>query len=141
MRQIKKYMAVLLSFFIAVMAITMTPLSVFAAEENTLKEEVVYINLNADGTVEEMNAVNILTGNPEGAMTDYGKYLDVRNMTTTDGIDYSGDTVKIHSSAEKLYYEGKLESLIMPWDIQIRYFLDGKEYAADEIAGKSGEKK
>lgn len=146
MRQIKKWTAVLLTIPMA----AGMPLSVCAAEENTPKEEVVYINLNADGTAEEINVVNILRGNTQGAMTettetiemtDYGKYLDVRNMTTTDAVDYSGDTVKINSSAEKLYYEGKLESIIMPWDIQIRYFLDGEEYTAEEIAGKSGELK
>ena len=56
-------------------------------------------------------------------------------------IDYSDDTIKINSSAEKLYYEGRLESTLMPWDIQIHYFLDGKEYSAEEIACKSGEMK
>ena len=65
---------------------------------------------------------------------NYGKYLDVRNMTTTDTIDLSGDAIKINSSAEKLYYEGKLESTLMPWDIQIRYFLDGREYSAEDKA-------
>ena len=28
-------------------------------------------------------------------------------------VDYSGNTVTIHTSAEKLYYEGKLDSVVM----------------------------
>lgn len=110
----------------------------FAAEPSTGKEEVVYVNLGNDGVVKEINVVNILSPNSKNEIIDYGKYQSVRNMTTTDKVDYSGDTVEIDTSAEKLYYEGKLDSTVMPWDIQIRYYLDGKEYSAEEIAGKSG---
>lgn len=133
MRKFKRWMAALAALMLAVM-----PLSAFAAEENTPKEEVVYINLDAAGSVEEINVVNIFGKDTGDNITDYGKYLSVRNMTTTDDIDYSGDIVKINSSAEKLYYEGKLDSVIMPWNIEIQYFLDGKEYSSGEIAGKSG---
>lgn len=38
-----------------------------------------------------------------GKVVDYGKYQNIRNMTTTDEVDYSGNTVTIHTSAEKLY--------------------------------------
>ena len=135
---LKKSTSVILATALLVSAL---PVSVSAMEANTDKEEVVYVNLGNDGSVREINVVNIFGGNAEGVITDYGKYLDVRNMTTTDMIDYSDDTIKINSSAEKLYYEGRLESTLMPWDIQIHYFLDGKEYSAEEIACKSGEMK
>ncbi len=133
---LKKSSSVILA---TALLVSVLPVSVSAMEANTGKEEVVYVNLGNDGSVREINVVNIFGENAEGVITDYGKYLDVRNMTTTDMIDYSDDTIKINSSAEKLYYEGRLESTLMPWDIQIRYFLDGKEYSAEEIAGKSGE--
>ena len=126
-------------FLASALLVSALPVSASALEANTGKEEVVYVNLGNDGSVREINVVNIFGGNTEGVIVDYGKYLDVRNMTTTDKIDFSGDAIKINSSAEKLYYEGKLESALMPWDIQIRYFLDGREYSAKEIAGKSGE--
>ena len=121
-------------FLASALLVSALPVSASALEANTEKEEVVYVNLGNDGSVREINVVNILGGNAEGVITDYGKYLDVRNMTTTDTIDLSGDAIKINSSAEKLYYEGKLESTLMPWDIQIRYFLDGREYSAEDKA-------
>lgn len=31
-----------------------------------------------------------------------------------------------------------MEQVETPWDISVRYYLDGKEYEASEIAGKSG---
>ena len=48
------------------------------------------------------------------------------------------DTVTIDTNAGKLYYEGKLDDTVMPWAISIKYYMDGKEYSADEIAGMSG---
>lgn len=122
----------------ALLMITMVPVSALAAAENTPKEEVVYINLNGDGSVKEINVVNIFDLDADGKIIDYGKYESLRNMTTTDTIDYSGETVTIDAKAGKLYYEGKLGSNVMPWNISIHYYMDGKEYKANEIAGKSG---
>lgn len=135
MKHIKRIIATLLA---ALLMVSIMPLSAFAEEENTPKEEVVYINLNADGSVKEINVVNIFDLDKNGQIIDYGKYENLRNMTTTDKIDYSGETVTIDAKAGKLYYEGKLDSNVMPWNIAIRYYMDGKEYEASDIAGKSG---
>jgi len=135
MKHIKRIVSVLLA---TLLMISILPLSAFAASENTPKEEVVYINLNADGSVKEINVVNIFDLDENGQIIDYGKYESLRNMTTTDKISYSGETVTIDAKAGKLYYEGKLDNNVMPWNIAIRYYMDGKEYSASEIAGKSG---
>ena len=114
-------------------------LPVRAFAEGTLpKEEVVYINLNADGSVKEVNVVNIFHLETAGTITDYGAYEALRNMTSTAPVNYVGDTVTIAAEAGKLYYEGKLSGNVIPWNIGIRYYLDGKEYSAAEVAGKSG---
>lgn len=129
----------IISVLLAALFITaVLPLSAFAETENTPKEEVVYINLNTDGSVKEINVVNIFDLDENGRIVDYGKYESLRNMTTTDKIDYSGETVTIDAKAGKLYYEGKLDGNAMPWNIAIRYYMDGKEYSAKKIAGKSG---
>lgn len=129
----------ILSLLLAALLITgALQLSAFAVTENTPKEEVVYINLTADGSVKEINVVNIFELDENGRIVDYGKYEALRNMTTTDKIGYSGETVTIDAKAGNLYYEGKLDSNVMPWNIAIRYYLDGKEYSAAKLAGKSG---
>ncbi|MGN0473514.1 MAG: hypothetical protein ACI4IJ_00325 [Acutalibacteraceae bacterium] len=124
-----------------VLCSAMIPLAASAATPNTPKEEVIYINLNSNGSVKEINAVNIFNLVSDGKITDYGNYESVRNMTTTDEIDCAGDTVTIDAKAGQLYYEGKLRNKLMPWDISIHYYMDGTEYTADEIAGKSGKLK
>lgn len=131
----KQITAVILA---VVLVIGIMPVSVFAAQENTPKEEVVYINLNADGSVKEINVVNIFDLDENGKIIDYGKYENLRNMTTTDAIDYKNNTATIDANAGKLYYEGKLKENVMPWTITVKYYMDGKEYSAEKIAGMSG---
>ena len=123
-------MAVILSA-----SMTISPLAAEAVP-NTPKEEVVYVNLNTDGSVKEINVVNIFDLDKDGQIVDYGRYESLRNMTTTDKIEYSGDKVTVDAKAGKLYYEGKLSQNVMPWDLSLHYYLDGKEYPAEEIAGE-----
>lgn len=135
MKHTKRIVSVLLAVLILM---GVFPYSAFAESENTPKEEVVYVNLNADGSVKEINVVNIFNLDENGRIIDYGRYESLRNMTSVDKIGYSGETVTIDAKAGKLYYEGKMEKNIMPWNISLRYYMDGKEYSASEIAGKSG---
>lgn len=134
MKQSKRIMAVLLAMFL----IVQMPITALAAEKNTPKEEVVYINMNQDGSVKEIYVVNIFDLDESGQIIDYGEYENLRNMTTTDEIGYSDSKVTINATAGKLYYEGKLSANVMPWDISIHYYIDGVEYSAKDIAGKSG---
>ena len=120
------------------MLMTMIPTSAFAAEPSTPKEEVVYININQDGSVKEIYVVNIFELDADGRIIDYGDYETLRNMTTVDEIGYADSKVSIDTKVGKLYYEGKLNSDVMPWDIAIHYYMDGVEYTAKEIAGRSG---
>src|SRR5699024_1799979 len=110
---------------------------VLAADNTTPKEEVIYAILNDNGTVNDLYAVNILKP-VNGQITDYGNYSDIRNMTTQDELEKSGSKITGKTDAEKLYYEGTLENKELPWLIDIRYTMDGKDYTAEELAGKDG---
>ncbi len=106
-----------------------------AADLPSAKQEVVYGILNLDGSVNNLYVVNIFDG---GAIRDYGSYLGVRNLTTSEEISQSGDLITIDTNADRLYYQGTLGNKDLPWDVAIRYFLDGKEIAGQELAGRSG---
>ena len=108
---------------------------VFAEEKTSSKEEVVYIMTEADGTVKNVDIVNIFDG---GDVVDYGNYSSVKMLTTKDEIHQSGDKITFSSSSDRVYYQGAVENSEIPWNISIRYFLDNKEYPAYELAGKSG---
>lgn len=112
-----------------------------AAEKSTPKEEVVYVNLEDNGSIKDVQVVNIFNTDKACKITDYGNYSSVRNMNTTDKITYSDNKTTIDAGKGRIYYEGKLKDTAIPWNISISYFLDDKEYTADEIAGKSGKLK
>ena len=103
--------------------------------ENTDKEEVVYINLNNNGSVDKVYAVNIFDSKN---IIDYGNYSEVRNMNTNDVLDYKNGKVAVINSSDKLYYEGVLENTEIPWNIDISYYLDGEKVNADKVVGSSG---
>lgn len=106
---------------------------VYAAE----KEEVVYIMANSDGSIKNVYVVNSFDG---GEITDYGEYSDLKLMNIDGTITQNGDEISFTTQdSEKVYYQGTLTNSEIPWNISIRYFLDGEEFSAKEIAGKSGE--
>lgn len=104
--------------------------------EPSEKEEVIYVTLDASGELVSAYAVNSFPG---GEITDYGDYDSVRVLNTGDEIEYEDGIVNITTDAKRIYYQGGLKKVELPWDISLTYRLDGKAVTAEEIAGKSGE--
>ena len=99
------------------------------------KEEVVYAMTDAGGTLKNSEVVNIFGS---GDITDYGDYSAVKMLNTSDRIKQDGDKITFSTDAERVYYQGTLDDVQLPWDISIRYFLNGKECQPAELAGKLG---
>lgn len=99
----------------------------FAAEASDAapseKEEIIYITLDAGGTPKSSYVVNSFSG---GNITDYGDYASVKMLNTSDPIQQNGDTITFSTSAPKAYYQGELTDPELPWNISLRYYLDGK---------------
>lgn len=128
----RKFVSLLIVFTIV---FSMT-VSVFAESGYRGKEEVVYGMLKADGSIDEMYIVNIF--DKKGNIIDYGDYEHIRNMTTKDKLSKDDDKITVKNTGEKLYYEGIPADSKLPWNIDIKYYIDDKEYSPEEIAGKSG---
>lgn len=126
------------SFFLVVVLLLPSVISVSAAENPSPKEEVVYGLLNLDGSIDNLYVVNSFNG---GSITDYGRYSDIRNLTSSEKLSQKGDQITINTKAEKFYYQGTLDQKELPWDTTIQYFLNGKEISGKELAGKSGKLK
>ena len=114
-------------------------LPAFAAA-SAAKEEVIYANLTASGAVTGVYAVNSFSVQAGDTVADHGSYTAVRNMTTSDAVEQSGDTVTVHVAEDgKLYYEGTMDAATaLPWVVKLTYTLDGAEIRPDELGGKSG---
>ncbi len=121
--------------FVLVFALLFSAISASSEGIPSPKEEVVYGILKLDGSVNSLYVVNIFNG---GAITDYGSYSDIRNMTTSEKLSQNGEQITINTNADKFYYQGTLEKKDLPWDIAIKFFLDGKEISGSDLAGKGG---
>ncbi len=120
---------------LSILLLASNSISIFAEEDASSKEEVIYVMSDASGKVTDVEAVNIFSG---GNITDYGNYSAVKILNTTDQITQNGDQITFSSNADKVYYQGTMIEKNIPWNISIRYFLDGKEYEPKDIVGKDG---
>ena len=133
-----KYINKFFSVLLAVALLCTSAMPIFANDggsSSTSKEEVVYVNITADGKVKDVYVVNIFSG---GNIVDYGDYSEIKNLNTSDRITKNGNKITFSSSADRVYYQGKLTNPEIPWNISIRYFIDGTEYSPETAAGKSG---
>ncbi|MGN0701968.1 MAG: hypothetical protein ACI4KL_02185 [Lentihominibacter sp.] len=110
------------------------PSPVFA-ESTPEKEEVVYGNLDWNGAVEKVYAVNIFE---DDKVVDYGDYSEVKNLTTSDKLDFENGKITAKASETPFYYQGILNDRQLPWTIDINYYMDGRKCDAQELAGRSG---
>jgi len=110
-------------------------------QATSLKEEVVYVRLSNNGSVDETYVVNSFELGSDKQITDYGNYAYVQNLTNSDTLLLHDGVVTINTQADRLYYEGFLINAELPWLISINYWLDGKKITPDELGGKSGQLK
>ena len=126
----------IISTFLILLLGLMITFPSFALGLSTEKDEVVYAVLDLDGSVQEVYVVNRFKG---GTITDYGDYSEINNMSSSEELTQSGDTITIDTKADNFYYQGTLENKKLPWNIKIGYQLDEEVISASELAGKSGE--
>lgn len=116
---------------------------VFAGPPAVDTDEAVYVNLDYYGTRTQTSIVKGCNLNGIRSFTDYGKYTDVTNMSnhvqpvqTEDGVTWNLP----EDSKERFYYECQMdnESLILPWDFDISYKLNGVPVEAEKLAGADG---
>ncbi|AOM84261.1 YhgE/Pip domain-containing protein [Salisediminibacterium beveridgei] len=106
--------------------------------EQSAKEEVIYGNLNANGSLSDLYVVNMLDVTSPGKVTDYGSYDEVTNLTNLNDIVLDRDEVEVVADEGLFYYQGNLHEAELPWYIAITYRLDGEAVEAEDLAGAEG---
>lgn len=116
----------------------------FKAEPAITKNETVYIILDHDGSVKDERVVNRVSGvNGNLNWIDFGKYNEVQNMVSEYVPVISGDEISWPMTILEmgdLYYQG-ITNKDLPVEVDIKYYLDGKEIKGRELAGRSGDLK
>jgi exonuclease VII small subunit len=124
------------------LVLSLLPQAAFAANGDstpaTPKTETVYVNLNNGGGAVQTYVVNAFDVDGSETIYDFGNYAEVKNLTDTSEITVADGKISATPSGGTFYYQGKLEQTELPWEISVRYFLDGVEMTAEKIAGKSG---
>ena len=107
------------------------------------KTEVVYAAADEAGSVEGVYVVNTFTGNEVCEVSDPGIYESVTNLSTTEGLVVEDGAVLFTTAGDAPFsYQGNLAATTqLPWDVSVRYTLNGADIVPEELAGASGELK
>lgn len=129
---------VLALLFIITLMTNLAGQTVLANTTGVSKEEVVYIKLKTDGSVDAIYVVNSFYLDEDGQIVDYGNYTAVRNLSTSGEIEVINNQIIMNAEKGRFEYQGTLNNTAIPWDVEIRYYLDGTELPAESLAGQSG---
>lgn len=129
----------IISTILASILIFLPIISTFANEDlNTLKEEVVYVSTSPTGEIKGVHVVNGFELEKKQKIKDYGKYDNVKNLTSLEKINKDKDRITVEAESGKFFYQGDNPSKELPWNILIEYYLNGEKKSEKEIIGKKG---
>ncbi|MDO4542015.1 MAG: hypothetical protein Q4C00_04190 [Bacillota bacterium] len=134
----------IIAIFIGLILAVSFSAGAYAAENDDLmKDETIYINLNSNGSVEQVQAVNHIATPEAGIYVDYGDYSAIDNITGKEEPIVEGNKITwdLPQYENGFYYIGTLKAVELPWNFGITYFLDNKKVDAQDLAGATGEVK
>ena len=113
--------------------------SSFVEAKKIKKQESVYVNAAADGSVSKITVSDWLKGANEttGTINDISDLKNISNVKGDEAFKQNGKDVDWSGAGKDIYYQGESDEKL-PVDMKITYKLDGKEIAAKDMLGKSG---
>ena len=133
-----KAFAILMSAMMAV-GIAMPVSAAEKKETKVDKSETVYVNANADGSVDKITVSDWLKNHGSSdALEDFSNLTNIKNVKGDETFTQSGNKVTWQADGNDIFYQGTSESEL-PVTQKLTYYLDGKEVTPEELAGKSGE--
>lgn len=103
------------------------------------KDETVYVFADSDGSAQKIIVSDWLKNpNGEDLIEDYSTLSAIENVKGNENCTLDADGNLIWSAdGSDIYYRGNADSEL-PVSLSLRYWLDGEELTAQELAGKSG---
>lgn len=112
------------------------------SQDTVNKSESVYVTAKANGTAKEIKVKETLK-NP-GTSESLEDYSELQNIRNTDGEETYGDdgdgNLVWENQGKDISYEGETDKKL-PVSVKVRYYLNGKEKKAKEMAGVFGKVK
>lgn len=134
----KKLASLLLSIILILTLTTASAVSQANEEQALIKDETVYANLNADGSIGQIYVVNRIETPGKGVYTDYGHYTSVLNLSGSQQPGIADDEIRWQKADEVLYYQGQLAQGELPFTYSLEYKLNGVSVTPQEAIGKPG---
>ncbi len=105
------------------------------------KDETVYVTLDSKGDVTDEIVSDWLHSDESGVeIKDKSILQNIENLKGDNVPEAQGETLLWKSDSGDVYYRGDVEKEL-PLEVSVKYYLDGNEIDAQELAGKSGEVK
>ena len=125
----------------AMMAVGLA-MPVSAAEKKETKEdktETVYVNANADGSVDKITVSDWLKNHGSSdKLEDYSNLENIKNVKGDETFTQNEDgSIVWDSKGNDIYYQGESNEEL-PVSMKVTYYLDGKKMDPKDMAGKSG---
>lgn len=135
-KRMQRFGALLLSLSLVVS----TPAAALAEETTSTdrKDEIVYVSTDLSGQPKGVYVVNAFRLGEAGTIRDYGNYESVENLSNVNPIRSKDGQQEVKAESGKFFYQGNNPEKKLPWNIELHYFLEGKEVKPEELAGKSG---
>ena len=116
---------------------------VYGAPAGADVDETMYVNLDYYGKTTKVNVVKGVNLNGLGEITDYGNYINVENMSTSDAPVLGDGSVTWNlpeGQKGRFYYKCTMdnEQVVLPWDFDVSYKLNGVPTDGDKLAGAGG---
>lgn len=109
------------------------------APKTVRKNETVYVNLSPEGIVHTVNVTDwIHSDSPQVRVEDISNLEHIYNVKSLTAPVFADGRLYWDMDTTDLYYSGVSKSR-PPVEFEIKYFLNGRQISADEIAGQSGE--
>ncbi len=105
--------------------------------EAFIKNENVYAKLAGDGSIRDVQVVNVFDIKEPLTIKDYGHYESIENLTNLEEISYNNDILSFQGEKGKFYYQGASTSQL-PWKVDIEYFLNNEKISPEKLGGTSG---
>ena len=116
---------------------------VYGAPAGADIDETMYVNLDYYGKTTKVNVVKGVNLNGLGEITDYGNYINVENMSPSDAPVLGDGSVTWNlpeGQKGRFYYKCTMdnEQVVLPWDFDVSYKLNGVPTDGDKLAGANG---
>jgi len=142
----EKRSKVIAGFLLGILTLAiMLPYSkVYAAAPVVTTDEAVYINLDYYGSIADVSVVKSCSLNGVTQFQDYGTYESVTNMSGYDQPIMAADGVQWNlgpkKNMDRFYYNCKVknDAIVLPWNIDVSYKLNGVPSKAETLAGAAG---